>query len=258
MSYESEQFLIRVQQHARGVSFDEAQRITQVVLGVLGDRIAQGEARDIAAQLPPEIAPYLAGSRDAEGFSAEEFVDRVAQALDVDAETAQTFVRAVFNLLRAAIEDDEYEDLVAELPSDYAALLPTGAQIDIVSYDAFLERVAEHAAVDRDTAGRVADAVLEALAQRIAGGEVEDLIRHLPRELHEPLRRGLERSGGKPRKLKLDDFLQLVAEAEGVDPITARDHVHGAFVALRDAVGDAEFFDVTSELPQNFQELLVR
>jgi uncharacterized protein (DUF2267 family) len=257
MSQNYEAFVTTVQEEAR-VPFEDAERIARVVLGVLADRIAQGEARDLAAQLPAELAPHLSGSRDAVGFDAEEFVDRVAEAEGVDADTAERYAAAVFDAIGRTISDAEYDDLVAELSADYARLLPEGPDVRIVSYDAFVERVAEHAPADRETARRAADAVLEVLAQRIAGGEVEDLIRHLPRALHEPLRRGLQRSGGKARKLTLDGFLDAVAAAEGVDAITARDHVHGVLVALRDAVGDREFFDVTAQLPTDFQALLVR
>jgi uncharacterized protein (DUF2267 family) len=257
MSYDHETFITTVQREAR-VSFEEAEGITRVVLGVLGDRIAEGQARDIAAQLPSELAPSLNGSRDAEGFSAEEFVDRVAEAVGVGGETAQRYVRAVFDAIGRTIDDDEYEDLVAQLSADYAPLLPKAPDTRIVSYDAFIAHVAAHAAVDRDGARRATDAVLEELAQRIAGGEVEDLIAHLPRELHAPLRRGLQRSGGKARRQTLDGFLEAVAEAEDVDAATAREHVHGVLVALRAAVGEREFFDMTAQLPDAFQALLVR
>lgn len=257
MSYAYETFVTTVQREAR-VPFEDAERITRVVLGVLADRIAEGEAQDIAAQLPQELAPALEGSRDAEGFNAEEFIDRVAETEGVDAETAARYVRAVFDALGRTLDQDEYDDLVSELPRDYAPLLPKGRAARIVSYDEFLEHVAEHAAADPDAARRATAAVLEVLARRIAGGEVEDLIRHLPSELHEPLRRGLEHSGGKARKQTLDEFLEAVAEVEGVDAATARDHVHGVLVALRDAVGDREFFDLTAQLPREFEALLVR
>jgi uncharacterized protein (DUF2267 family) len=257
MSHKYEAFVTIVQQEAR-VTFEDAERITRVVLQVLADRIAQGEAQDLAGELPEELAPYLNGSRDAEGFSAEEFADRVAQAESVDAQTAERYVRAVLDAVGRTISDQEYDDLVAELPADYAPLLPEGPDVRIVSYDTFLQRVTEHAPLDRESARRATNAVLEVLAQRIAGGEVEDLIEHLPRELRGPLRRGMEATGGKARRMSLDDFLEAVAEIEGIDALSARDHVHGVLVALRDAVGDREFLDVTSQLPSDFQALLVR
>ena len=45
--------------------------------------------------------------------------------------------------------------------------------------------------------------MLETLAERIAGGEVDDVIVRLPIALHEPLKRGKEMSGGKARRMSL-------------------------------------------------------
>jgi uncharacterized protein (DUF2267 family) len=257
MSHDYEAFVTIVEQEAR-VTFEDAERITREVLGVLADRIARGEAQDLAAELPDELAPALNGSPNAEGFSAEAFVARIAEAEGVDPETAERYVAAVFDGIGRTISDQEYDDLVAELSADYAPLLPEGPDVRIVSYDTFLQRVTEHAPVDRETARRATVAVLEVLAQRVSGGEVEDLLTHLPRELRGPLRRGMEKTGGKAQHMSLDAFLERVAALEGVDVLTARDHVHAVLVALRDAVGDREFFDMTSQLPTEFQALLVR
>lgn len=254
----AESFITTVAQLAGNISLDQAEKATRATLQTLAERIASGEARDLAAQLPPEIAPWLATTTDAEGFDAEEFVRRVAQREEVDAETAERHAAAVFVALHRTVSRQEYRDLVAELSSEYARLLPTGPEIDIVSYDAFLQHITEHAPVDLDGARRAAEVVLEVLAQRIAGGEVEDLIHHLPRELHPPLQRGMERSGGKGTRMKLDEFLEKVAELEGISPLAARDHARAVFLALRAAVGDREFFDVLSELPLDYKETLAR
>jgi uncharacterized protein (DUF2267 family) len=50
--------------------------------------------------------------------------------------------------------------------------------------------------------------------------------------------------------------VQRVAEREGVDPFTARDHVRAVMLALREAVGDEEFFDIKSELPVEYEQVL--
>jgi uncharacterized protein (DUF2267 family) len=84
--------------------------------------------------------------------------------------------------------------------------------------DAFLARVAERTGLDDAGARRAVDAVLETLAQRIAGGEVDDLLARLPPALHEPLKRGREHSGGVARSMTLARFLALIAEREAVLP----------------------------------------
>jgi uncharacterized protein (DUF2267 family) len=254
---DAETFLETVAQVAGRLSLEDAERATQATLETLAERIADGEARDLAAQLPPEIAPHLATTSPAEGFDAEEFVRRVAEREGVDVPTAERHVAAVFVALDRTVSRQEVDDLVAELPSDFLRLLARGPAVEIVSVETFLDTVAAHAPVDREGAERAAKAVLEVLAERIAGGEVEDLMLHLPRELHPPLRRGLERSGGKATRMSLDAFVQRVAQQEGVSPLDAREHVHAVFVALRAAVGDREFFDVTSQLPGEYRQLLV-
>lgn len=49
---------------------------------------------------------------------------------------------------------------------------------------AFVSRVAERAGLHVERARRAVDAVLETLAERIAGGEVDDLIARLAPALH--------------------------------------------------------------------------
>ena len=56
MSYEHDQFLTTVQQKA-GISRERAEAAARATLETLAERLSSGEARDVAAQLPPELAP---------------------------------------------------------------------------------------------------------------------------------------------------------------------------------------------------------
>jgi uncharacterized protein (DUF2267 family) len=141
---------------------------------------------------------------------------------------------------------------VAELPAGFAPLLPEGPDIESADMRTFLDHVAERAGIDRDQARRAGEAVLETLAERISGGEVDDLVERLPMELHPPLRRGREATGGKATRMGLDAFVERVAEREGVSVAEAQQHAHAVFGALRETVGDDEFFDITSELPGDY------
>ena len=118
--------------------------------------------------------------------------------------------------------------------------------------DAFWQRVADRVGLDPDGARRASDAVLETLAERIAGGEVDDLIARLPVALHAPLKRGRERSGGRATPMSFEDFLRRVAEREGDGAAPAQTHVRAVLSTLREAVGDDEFFDVTVQLPDEY------
>jgi uncharacterized protein (DUF2267 family) len=250
-----EQFMTTVEQHA-DISRERAEQAVRATLETLGERIADGEARDLVEQLPPEVAPWLPIAGPAERFDVDEFLARVARREDVDIASAERHVRAVFDALSRAVTPQELSDVIAELPADYAPLLPRGPYVEVVSAETFLRRVADRAAVDEDAARRVADAVLETLAQRIAGGEVEDLIARLPTALHEPLKRGMSNSGGKATSMSVEAFLERVAEREGVDEDTARDHVRAVLTTLREAVGEKEFLDVTDQLPGTFVSAL--
>jgi uncharacterized protein (DUF2267 family) len=235
---------------------DGAERATRATLQTLGERITAGEARDLATQLPPEIAPWLAPTGAAEPFDVDEFLARVARREGTDLATAERHAAAVFTALGQAVAGDELDDVAAQLPADYAALLPRGPDVEVMPAERFWERIAECADLDLEGARRAADAVLETLAERIAGGEVDDLRARLPAALHAPLRRGREHGDGRARAMSLEEFLRRVAEREGVDLPRARAHARAVFHVLREAVGDDEFFDVTAELPGRYASAL--
>jgi uncharacterized protein (DUF2267 family) len=95
--------------------------------------------------------------------------------------------------------------------------------------------------------------VLETLAERIADGEVDDLIGRLPVPLHAALKRGKARNPGA-RRMSLERFVGRVAEREGASPEEARNHARAVFATLREAVGE-ELYDVTVQLPPDYAVL---
>jgi uncharacterized protein (DUF2267 family) len=241
-----------------GIDREEARCAAQATLQTLADRISPGEARDLAARVPPELAPWLASSSAAEPFDVDEFLRRVAERASVDESADARVVRAVFDALARAAGDDELRDVAAQLPKDYAFLLPRGRYVGPLPAVEFVRRVGGRAGLDEERARHATDAVLEALAERIAGGEVDDLISRVPPELHEPLKRGRASSHGEAVRMALDEFVDHVAEREGVTDSVARDHVAAVMATLREAVGDDEFFDVTSQLPNEYDAVLAR
>jgi uncharacterized protein (DUF2267 family) len=94
--------------------------------------------------------------------------------------------------------------------------------------------------------------VLTTLAERIAGGEVHDLIARLPVEFHGALRGGDAAAHGAARKMSLDEFVRRVAEREGVGLEAAFEHARAVIATLREAVGEDEFRDVSAQLPQEY------
>jgi uncharacterized protein (DUF2267 family) len=250
-----ERFIAIVEQQA-GVGSEPAKRAARATLETLAERISEGEARDLAGQLPPEVSPWLFTSGPAQPFDVGEFLRRVAEREEVDSETAERHAAAVFAALGRAVSPEELADVLSELPRDYARLMPRGRRDEVVKVEAFLRRVADRALVDEDTAWQATQAVLETLAERIAGGEVDDLIVHLPVQLHPPLKRGKELSGGKATRMPLDEFVDRVAEREGVDHEQAREHARAVLSTLREVIPDREVFDVTVQLPDEYDVLL--
>jgi uncharacterized protein (DUF2267 family) len=255
---EHDRFISIVEQTAE-LDRETAVRVTRATLETLAERLSAGEARDLAPHLPDELAPWLATSSGPEPVDLAEFLRRVAERAGVELPLARRAARVVFIALERAVPREELADLVAELPEDFGPLLRgAGPHGDVVPAEAFLQRVAERAGLNVEGARRATETVLETLAERIAGGEVDDLISQLPVELHPPLERGRALGDGAARRLSLDAFLRHVAEREGVTPAEARVKTGAVLQTLREAVTDEEFFDVTVQLPEEYAELLSR
>lgn len=263
--YRYERFITTIQQKA-GISWDKAERAAQATLETLAERISFGEARDLAEDLPHEVATWLlSAAGDAEAFDAEQFIRRVAAREDVDTDTAEKHVRAVLIALARLVRKHEIRDLISELPSDYDRLIrdavkrsaPGADPPEVMPVDELIDRVEGRAGLDRAAAHRATEAVLETLAERIAGGEVDDIAENLPAPLRDSLERGKERTGGKAQRMSLDEFVARVAEREGVTWEEALDHAHAVFTTLREALPDKEISDLLAELPRGYSEALL-
>ncbi|SFD93181.1 DUF2267 domain-containing protein [Blastococcus tunisiensis] len=114
-----------VQQSARIDTHDHADRAVRATLTVLGQRLST-EARDLAAQLPPEYATCLPDDAGVERFDLDEFYRRVAaeEGAGCTPEQARQHARAVTAALREAV-GAEYRHLLSQLPQDYADLVHT-------------------------------------------------------------------------------------------------------------------------------------
>jgi uncharacterized protein (DUF2267 family) len=251
-----QRFLSIVQREA-SIDREAAERAARATLETLSERLTEGQARDVAEQLPEELARWLRPKGSRETFHADEFVRRVAEREGVDVSTAEQHAGAVFLALSRAVAGDELRDMLSELPKDFHPLIekarpPSG----VMPAEEFFRRVADRAGPDEATARRATEAVLETLAERLAGGEVEDVRKELPPELHAALRRGKDRVHGVARSMTLDEFLSLVAEREAVSVDAAREHARAVFATLRDALVEKTFTDVDAELPKEYDALL--
>jgi uncharacterized protein (DUF2267 family) len=261
-----ERFITTIEQRT-GVGWDRAEHAARAALETLGERISGGQARDLARDLPSDVRRWLLDSAagDAEAFDATEFVRRVAEREGVDTDTAEQHARAVFVAVARLVPGREFEQMVAELPRDYRSLIgdALGRQRDpagpeVVPEHEFLDRVGGRAGLDAAAAERAAEAVLETLGERIAGGEADDIASVLPGALRGALERGRASTRGKARKMSLDEFVGRIADREGVAWEDALEHARAVFTTLREALPDKEWSDLLDELPRGYQEALLQ
>ena len=98
-----DQFIAEVRNLAELENNEEAERAIRATLRTLRERLAGNEPSNLAAQLPPEIAPYVEGDGGRESFSVAEFYDRVAQNEGVGHDEAVRHARAVATVVQTAV-----------------------------------------------------------------------------------------------------------------------------------------------------------
>ncbi len=122
-----EEFLNKVQDRIGPAQPDEARRAIIATLETLGERISGGEASDLAEQLPEELKePLHQAGEDNEEFSLDEFLRRVGEREDVEADEAREHVSAVMTVLTEACSGGELDNIRAQLPQEFEPLFEYG------------------------------------------------------------------------------------------------------------------------------------
>src|SRR5438067_5179727 len=100
-----DEFVGEVQHRARLGSLGDAVRAIRCTLAVLSQRLAGGEAKDLASQLPEEIGYYLLHSQAGAGqdFSVDEFLDRISSCEGENKPASIHHVRVVLQVIGAAV-----------------------------------------------------------------------------------------------------------------------------------------------------------
>lgn len=270
MTYD--EFLSRVEERT-GLQRTEASRAVEAVLETLAYRLTGRAVDQLEQVLPHEVWPALERGRRRSGgkpvaFGVEEFVRKVADESGLDHAAAERAVAGVLAVLFTVSGPDGFLELRSELPKDFGPLLDRAAveaaaprtapaeRAPTMSYEAFLAEIAMRGARERDIARKAAEAVLEVLAMRITGGQLDDIVPWLPRELRPALERGRARGGGRAHPLSLEEFLRQVQRLEGVTRDIAFQHARAVFLTLRQAIGEKEFHDTMAQLPAEFHQLL--
>jgi uncharacterized protein (DUF2267 family) len=117
-------FVNQVQHRAHLSSNGEAVAAIRATLETLGERLAGGESKDLAAQLPREIGYYLLQRTGgvSQRFGFDEFCWRVAQREDMDLPKAVFHTRAVMDVVRDAVSSGEIQDVMQQLPPEFRPL----------------------------------------------------------------------------------------------------------------------------------------
>jgi uncharacterized protein (DUF2267 family) len=115
--------LIALVAERAGLFKGDAIDLTRATLATLADRIGGGGARDLAAQLPgPLQDALLPTTEEAEAFSFEEFINRVAERTRRKSIVSESAVAAVMATLRDAVTPGKFDDILSQLPKDFQRL----------------------------------------------------------------------------------------------------------------------------------------
>lgn len=117
-----DEFLARVREHGEYADQGEADRTTRAVLGLLGQRLVDGERKDLAAQLPEQLQNEVLSAPAQEAFGVEELLRRLAHELSATEETARWDASAVLATLAEAVSGGQLNQILTQLPAGYAPL----------------------------------------------------------------------------------------------------------------------------------------
>jgi len=115
-----DEFLREVQQRLSLADKTEAETASRSVLAATADRLMPEEAKDLAGQLPHELADLIRRRPGGvQKMDHDTFIDRVQGDLDLmQPMQAERVVRGVLSVVRDAVGEGEWEDVVSQMPED--------------------------------------------------------------------------------------------------------------------------------------------
>jgi uncharacterized protein (DUF2267 family) len=125
-----EQEFVSAVRQSLDLDTEGASTAVRATLAVLGRRLAGGEGKDLASQLPGSLAEQIPDDAPGEQFDVTSFYRRVAEAeraegREVTDAQARQHARAVAKGLETALSDGLWNHVASQLPEDYADLLGT-------------------------------------------------------------------------------------------------------------------------------------
>jgi uncharacterized protein (DUF2267 family) len=119
-----EEFISKVRSRASLTTQEQAVLAARATLEALAERLEGHEVEHLAAQLPPELGLYLqlTNEEKGEGFSLDEFFQRVSRREGVNLVDAEYHARVVLALIAETVSMGEIEDVRSQLPPEFAHL----------------------------------------------------------------------------------------------------------------------------------------
>jgi uncharacterized protein (DUF2267 family) len=118
-------------------------------------------------------------------------------------------------------------------------------------YDSYIRSVRERAWFPSDVdAVKAIRAVLEVLGRRISISQADDMAVAVPVDFRHSLRQSQT-----AQSFGLSEFLDQVADREGVDADTAEEHARAVLSALADAAPRDELLNTLEQLPREIRAL---
>ncbi|TDC56456.1 DUF2267 domain-containing protein [Actinomadura sp. KC345] len=123
----------QVQARARLPSRGDAETACRATLETLGERLPEGLADNLAAQLPREIGENLrrtevfGGSGTGERFGRHDFIERVAIRAHADDSQAAYLARVVLEVVGEATQGGMMTKVKEALPDDIRELVSAGS-----------------------------------------------------------------------------------------------------------------------------------
>lgn len=246
---DGDQFIDSVRRRADLASTEDARTLAEATVRTLAEHVTAGQTEDLAGQLPEDVAEWLAkpAPGEAESFSLQEFLDRVADRADLRDADVLGVTRAVVAVFGAAVGDQELDQTRDQLPDEFDLLFEPGRSM---TAEEFATAVRDRGGLRSTGEARQAiRATLWTLRERISRGEAEDLSTYLPAPFRSLL---ASDDDGPPVRYSLDGFVERVGRREGVTDDVARAHVEAVFAGLADVASSHELGHVRSQLPGEF------
>ncbi|MEV6653521.1 DUF2267 domain-containing protein [Streptomyces sp. NPDC051219] len=111
-----------------GLSRQEAADLTRATLETLALRLSDGEARDLALELPEPLLDSLnRGRGDMHVFGPDESIRRVREHTGLSESEAAGGFRAVLGTLQEAVPQKAFDDAMSQLGKEYAQLVESSS-----------------------------------------------------------------------------------------------------------------------------------